>query len=76
VFCSALFCNTALELFECQHNPLRDEGAVAFAHVLNAWTAIRQLDLELSEIGDAGTKWLCNGPGVADSAPRSSGSPG
>jgi hypothetical protein len=36
--------------------PDQDEVAVALAHVLNEWTAIRQFDLELCEIGDAGAK--------------------
>jgi hypothetical protein len=43
--CNALLRNTALEMFVCQYNMIRDEGAVAVAHVLNAWTAIRQFDL-------------------------------
>jgi hypothetical protein len=57
-FCNALFHNTALEIFSCQHNPIRDERAVELTHVPNVWTAIRQIDLELHEIGDAGAKAL------------------
>jgi hypothetical protein len=57
-FCKALFHNTALEMFGCQHNPIRDEWVVAPVHIPNAWTAVRQLDLELSEIGDAGATTL------------------
>jgi hypothetical protein len=65
--CNALSRNTVLNMFVCQGNSIRNEGAVALAHsrtralahVLNAWTAwtaIRQLDLELCEVGDAGRK--------------------
>jgi Ran GTPase-activating protein (RanGAP) involved in mRNA processing and transport len=57
-FCTALSRNTTLEVFACQYNPIRDEGAIRLARVLNEWTAIRQLDLELCEIGDPGAKAL------------------
>jgi hypothetical protein len=57
-FCDARSRNTMLEMVACQHNLIRDEGAVALAHMLNAWTAIRQLDLELCEIGEATAKAL------------------
>jgi hypothetical protein len=57
-FCNGLSRSTALEMFARQHNPIRDEGAVALVRVLNAWTAIRRLDLEVCEIGDTGVKAL------------------
>jgi hypothetical protein len=47
-----------LGIFACQHNPTRDEAAVAHTQVLNTWTAIHQVDLELCDIRDAGAKAL------------------
>jgi Ran GTPase-activating protein (RanGAP) involved in mRNA processing and transport len=55
-FCNAVSHNTALGMFACQHNPIRDKGTMALARVLNAWTGIRQLDLGLCETGNVGTK--------------------
>jgi hypothetical protein len=57
-FCNALSRSTALEMFACQHRPIRGEGAVALVRALSAWTAIHQLDLELCEMGDAGARAL------------------
>jgi hypothetical protein len=56
--CNTLSRNTVLDTFACQGNSIQNEGEVALAYVLNAWTAIRQLDLELCEVGDAGAKAL------------------
>jgi Ran GTPase-activating protein (RanGAP) involved in mRNA processing and transport len=45
-------------MFARQHNSIRDQGALALVHMLNVWTAIRQLDLELCQIGGTGAKAL------------------
>jgi hypothetical protein len=57
-FCHSLAKNTTLETLIVEHNPLRDEGAVALAGVIEEHPMLRELNAELCEIADAGARAL------------------
>jgi Ran GTPase-activating protein (RanGAP) involved in mRNA processing and transport len=57
-FCTTAKANRSLEIFDCHHNPMRDEGAIRLAEVFREWIAIREVDFELCEIGDSGAQAL------------------
>jgi len=57
-FCSRLESNTSLISLNAGHNPLRDVGAIRLSAVLKHHPSIREIDLELCEIGDNGASSL------------------
>jgi Leucine-rich repeat (LRR) protein len=53
-FCNDLEKNHTLTKLRFGHNPLRDRGTVGLAPVIEAHPALKDVDLELCEIGDVG----------------------
>jgi Ran GTPase-activating protein (RanGAP) involved in mRNA processing and transport len=53
-FCAEVPKNDVLESFICQHNPMHDGGAGVLADAIRGWAALREIDLELCDIGDDG----------------------
>ena len=57
-FCDLLELNMNLVTLIAHHNPIRDEGATKMADVIRVHPTLKEIDLEVCEIGDPGSKEL------------------
>lgn len=69
-FCDKISTNTSLVSLHIGHNPILDEGAIRFSHVVKQHPSLKDVDLEQCEITEEGGRLLFNAFAISPSISR------